>query len=427
MNKVVNKVKTLKGTIVVPGDKSVSHRAVMFSALTRGKSLISGLSTGKDCRSTIDVIRQSGCTVDFIDDTTVEVSSDGILKKSEKPLYCGNSGTSMRLFSGIFAGQNFETVLTGDDSLSKRPMKRVIEPISAMGAKILHRDFKAPLNIFGGNLHGINYVSKIASAQVKSAVLAAGLFAEGETSFTEPFRSRNHSELMLKYLGADIEQKSDVTTVIRKSGLIPQNIEVCGDISSAAYFIVAALITPGADILIKNVGVNSTRTGILDVVKAAGGNLEILNERILSSEPVADLRVKYTENLKATVVSGSLIPRLIDEIPVIALLAALSDGQTVIKDAEDLKNKESDRIKSTVAQLSAIGADIVATDDGMIINGKKSLEGGVSVDSGKDHRTAMTLYTAGLVCRKSLEIRDFEWVDISFPEFERLMSEISIL
>lgn len=425
MNFKVKKQKSLTGNITVPGDKSVSHRALMFSALCKGETLITGISSGKDCLSTASVLKQTGCKIDFLSENTVKVNSKNALIQSATPLYCGNSGTSMRIFAGIFAGQNFETTLTGDNSLSQRPMRRIIEPLQMLGAKIEHNDFKAPLKIFGGNLHGIDYKSQLSSAQVKSAILCAGLFAEGKTTFEEPFPSRNHTEIMLKYLGANIEQISPVKTVIEKSELMPKDIQVCGDISSAAFFIVAALIVPGSDILIRNVGINPTRDGIIEIVKKAGGNIELLNERTVCGERVADISVKYTENLKSFEISGALVPRLIDEIPVAAVLATICEGTTTIKDSKDLKNKESDRISSTAAFLNAMGANVTATDDGMIIYGKTKLKGGVEVDALKDHRIAMSAYVAGLTCENPVSIKDFEWVDISFPEFEKLMSGLT--
>ena len=413
-------LKGLRGTVEIPADKSISHRAVMFSSLAKGRSLIKNFSSGADPHSTLDFFSKLGIKHNFIDEKTLEIVSDGELKVPAGELDCGNSGTTMRLMSGILAGQNFDSVLIGDESLSKRPMRRVIEPISLMGGEIQSVDGHAPLKIVGRPLHGIDYVSKIASAQVKSCVLLAGLFADGITSVTEPYISRNHTELMLKYLGADLTVEGKMVSV-RESKLEAKEIDICGDISSAAFFIVAGLIVPESDIILKNVGLNPTRTGILDVVRDMGGNIEILDKREAAGEISGDLRIRYSA-LKACEISGEIIPRLIDELPVIAVLATQAQGQTIVKDAGDLRNKESDRIAAIVRELKKIGAQIEETPDGFIINGKTLLEGGAEVETYHDHRLAMSLYVAGLVARKEILIKDFQWVDISFPEFLNLFN-----
>lgn len=412
----------LKGCVEIPADKSISHRAVMFSSLAKGKSIIRNFSSGADPHSTLNVFSQLGIKYNFIDDKTLEIFSEGVLQAPTHSLDCGNSGTTMRLMAGILAGQNFDSIMFGDESLSKRPMRRVIEPIGLMGGCIESVDGHAPLNIKGAKLQGIDFVSNIASAQVKSCVLLAGLFADGVTSVVEPYVSRNHTELMLKYLGADISVDGK-KVFIRRSELVPREIDVCGDISSAAYFIVAGLIVPESDIIIKNVGLNPTRTGVLDVVKAMGGNVQILDERQYAGELVGDIQVKYSE-LKACEISGEIIPRLIDELPVIAVLATQAAGQTIVKDAGDLRNKESDRIAAVVCELKKLGAEISETPDGFIINGKTVLSGGVEVETYHDHRLAMSLYVAGLVARKEILIKDFQWVDISFPEFLHLFQKL---
>ena len=414
----------LRGTVEIPADKSISHRAVMFSSLAKGRSLIKNFSSGADPHSTLDVFSKLGIKHNFIDEKTLEIVSDGELKVPASELDCGNSGTTMRLMSGILAGQNFDSVLIGDESLSKRPMRRVIEPISLMGGEIQSVDGHAPLKIVGRPLHGIDYVSKIASAQVKSCVLLAGLFADGITSVTEPYISRNHTELMLKYLGADLTVEGKKVSV-RGSKLEAKEIDICGDISSAAFFIVAGLIVPESDIILKNVGLNPTRTGILDVVRDMGGNIEILDKREAAGEISGDLRIRYSA-LKACEISGEIIPRLIDELPVIAVLATQAQGQTIVKDAGDLRNKESDRIAAIVRELKKIGAQIEETPDGFIINGKTLLEGGAEVETYHDHRLAMSLYVAGLVARKEILIKDFQWVDISFPEFLNLFNILTV-
>lgn len=423
MKLVVRKgFKFLNGQIEVPADKSISHRAIILSSLAKGKSVIKNFSDGQDPHSTLEIFKNLGVEIQQ-DNNTVMITSDGVLRSCANNIYhCGNSGTTMRLMSGVLAGQSFNSILTGDDSLSKRPMKRIIEPLTMMGAKIEAQEYKAPLKIFGQKLFGVEYNSKLASAQVKSCVLLAGLFANGITKFTEPSLSRNHTEIMLKSMGADISTKDNSVT-IKKSELTPTNIEICGDISSAAFFISAGLIVPNSKIIIKNVGLNPTRTGILDVVQKMGGQIKILDSREICGEPVGDIEISYSE-LKGCEISGDIIPRLIDEIPIIAVIATQAEGKTLIKDAQDLRNKESDRISAVVKELKKLGANIEETPDGMIIEGKTKLSGGVEVDTYNDHRLAMSLYVAGLVCEKEITINDFEWVNISFPTFEKLMEKL---
>lgn len=447
MKLLINKKNKLKGEIIIPADKSISHRAVMFSSLAKGVSEIRNFSHGADCLSTLEVFKSLGVKAEFKDKYLIIDSSNGICAP-KNDLNCGNSGTTMRLMSGILAGQNFNSVLTGDESLSKRPMGRIIKPLQLMGAKIMgtktltlnpspprsegvsshlspltSHQITAPLKIFGHKLRGIDYVSELASAQVKSCVLLAGMHASGQTSFTEPYLSRNHSELMLQYLGANLSvDKTKVS--IEKSELQPKTITIPGDISSAAFFIVAGLIVPNSDIILKNVGLNPTRTGIIDVVKKMGGEcIEILDKKLVSNEEVGDLRIKYSD-LTACTIEGDIIPRLIDELPVIAVLATQAEGTTIIKDAGDLRNKESDRIKAIVIELKKIGADIEETSDGFIIRGKKTLSGNAQVETYHDHRLAMSLYVAGLICEKPISINGFEWVNISFPEFDELMNSL---
>lgn len=424
MLKKVKKIdKPLCGEITIPADKSVSHRAIIFSSLAKGKSLITNFSSGADCHSTLKLFKNLGVDIRFADEKTVEINSTGKLLKPNTDLDAGNSGTTMRLVTGILAGQNFYSKIIGDESLSKRPMKRIIEPLSLMGAEIKSIDNHAPLEIFGKNLQGINYNSKLASAQVKSCVLLAGLNASGKTTFSEPYISRNHSELMLKYLGANIEVKNNSVTV-SKSELIAKDIDIVGDISSAAFFIVAGLIVPNSKFIIKNVGINPTRTGIIDVVKRMNGNIKILNKSQKAGEDVADIEVTYSPDLKACEIQGDDIPKLIDELPVIAVLASQANGQTVVKNAEDLRNKESDRIKSVVNELTKIGVDITETEDGFVIN-KSKLIGNAELESYHDHRLAMSFYVAGLICQNEISIHGFEWTKISFPEFEALFEKLS--
>ncbi len=423
MDKIIKKAaKGLRGEVTIPSDKSISHRAVMFASLAKGKSVIRNFSNGQDPHSSLKVCSALGVEYNF-SDGVLFVNSNGYLNAPVSELDCGNSGTTMRLMTGILAGQSFNSVLKGDESLSKRPMKRVIEPLSLMGAEINSVDGHAPLLVKGSHLSGIKYTSKLASAQVKSCILLAGLFADGKTVFTEPYVSRNHTELMLKFMGAELEV-SGTSVSIAKSFLNPLEIDVCGDISSAAYFIVAGLIVPDSKIILKNVGLNPTRAGILEVVEKMGGNIKILDKREQAGEEVGDLEVNYTEQLKGCVIEGDIIPRLIDELPVIAVLATQAEGETIVRDAGDLRNKESDRITAVVTELKKIGADIEEQKDGFVIFGKTGLSGGCEVETYHDHRLAMSLYVAGLVCKKPLQINSFEWVDISFPEFDNLFCKL---
>ena len=421
MQKIINKItKGLNGSITIPADKSISHRAVMFASLAKGKSTIKNFSKGQDPLSSLKVCQALGINAEFNDNLII--NSTGELVAPTSHLDCGNSGTTMRLMSGILASRNFSSILIGDESLSKRPMKRVIEPLSLMGAEIIANDYKAPLKINGKTLQAIDYTSKLASAQVKSCILLAGLNTDGKTRFTEPYISRNHTEIMLKYMGAEISFNNN-TTSIEKSELEPRTIEICGDISSAAYFVVAGLIVPNSKIILKIVGLNPTRTGILEVAQKMGGNIEILDKKIVSGEEIGDIQISYS-SLKSCIIEGDIIPRLIDELPVIAVLATQAQGTTIIKDAQDLRNKESDRIKAVVTELKKIGADIEETPDGFIINGKTSLQGDCEVETYHDHRLAMSLYVAGLISKKQICINSFEWVNISFPEFDKLFNNL---
>ncbi len=420
--KVIKPEKGLKGKITIPPDKSISHRAVIFSSLANGTSVIKNFSTAQDPKSSLEICKSLGVKAEFKNNNELYITSSGKLTSPIDTLYCGNSGTTMRLVAGVLAGQSFNSVLTGDESLSNRPMQRIIIPLSLMGAKIISNNGRSPLEIYGRNLHGITYSSPISSAQVKSSILLAGLFAEGKTTVTEPYLSRNHTELMLSYMGADI-CINGLSVSVSQSELIPKIIEISGDISSAAYFIAAALLVPNSEIILKNVGLNPTRTGILDILEKMGADIEILNKHTVSNEVTGDLRVKYSE-LKAFKIEGDIIPSLIDEIPILAVIATQAEGQTVIKDAQDLRNKESDRIKAIVTELKKLGAAIEETTDGMIIHGKTDLKGGIELETYQDHRIAMSLYIAGLLCPKEILIRNFDWVNISFPEFDEFFGHL---
>lgn len=416
----------LKGKVTIPGDKSISHRCIMFGSIANGTTQIHNFLSGADCLATIRCFRELGIEIEVESDySSVIVHGKGLhgLSAPEKILDVGNSGTTTRLISGILAGQPFDSKLSGDESLNSRPMKRIIEPLTQMGAHIssILRNGCAPLYITPAQLHGIHYDSPVASAQVKSCLLLAGLYADGETSVTEPSLSRNHTELMLKEFGADIRStfeigSSKATAIIRPcEELYGQEITVPGDISSAAYFIAAGLLVPGAEILIKNVGINETRDGIIRVAKAMGGNIQLLNENHDSGEPVADLLVTHSQ-LHGIRIDGALIPTLIDEIPVIAIMAAFANGETVIADAAELKVKESNRIDVMVNNLSAMGADITGTDDGMIIRGGSPLHGAL-IHSMDDHRIAMSFAIASLLAEGTTVIEGAECVNISYPDF----------
>ena len=411
--------KPLKGEITVPGDKSISHRGIMFGSIAKGTTEITGFLNSADCNSTINCFRQMGVSITKTDKHTVLVEGKGMRGLSAPADYldAGNSGTTVRLMSGILSAQPFSVTVTGDSSIQKRPMKRIMEPLSLMGADIisLHDNDCAPLVINGKSLHGITYTTKTASAQVKSSILLAGLYADSKTTVTEPAVSRNHSELMLRAFGADLSVSGKTVILNPAQELFAQKVEVPGDISSAAYFIIAGLITPGSELLIKNVGINETRDGIIRAVKAMGGKLTLLNERIACGEKVADILVEYSE-LNATTIEGKIIPTLIDELPVIAVLAACAKGQTIIKDAAELKVKECNRIDAVTQNLSAMGADITATDDGFIINGGKELHG-TAIETFHDHRIAMSFAIANLVADGENTYDHPECVNISYPTF----------
>lgn len=422
----ITKATSLKGEIKVPGDKSISHRGVMFGAISEGTTELTGFLDGADCRSTIGCFRAMGIDISQNADHVV-IHGKGLhgLKAPSQMLDVGNSGTTTRLISGILAGQPFVSSLNGDESIQKRPMGRIITPLTQMGAHI--RSIKdngcAPLEIGGSPLKAIHYDSPVASAQVKSCVLLAGLYADGVTSVTEPVVSRNHTELMLSGFGADIKSEDLTASIVGNPKLIGQKIEVPGDISSAAYFIVAGLICENADLLIKNVNTNPTRAGIIKVAQDMGGNIELLNERIVSGEPVADIHVT-SSILHGCEVSGDIIPTLIDELPVIAVMAACASGTTTIKDAAELKVKESDRIATVTENLKNMECDITPTDDGMIINGGNPLKG-TTVKTYLDHRIAMSFAIAGLVAQGETTFDNEECCCISYPNFFRTLNNIT--
>ena len=414
----------LKWKISVPGDKSISHRCVMFGSVVKGTTEVHHFLKGADCLATIRCMRTLGIDIEE-KGSSVIIHGKGLhgLSAPSGILDAGNSGTTTRLLSGILAGQTFDSKISGDESLNSRPMKRIITPLTHMGAHIssILRNGCAPLYITPGELHGIHYNSPVASAQVKSCILLAGLYAEGETSVTEPSLSRNHTELMLKEFGADIRSSysldsTEATASIRPcEELYGQKITVPGDISSAAYFIAAGLIVPDSEILIEGVGINPTRAGILKVCEDMGGDITLLNERIEGGEKIADILVR-TSRLHSTEISGGIIPTLIDEIPVIAVMAATAEGTTVIKDAAELKVKETDRIETVTDNLKAMGCDVTPTDDGMIIRGGRPLKG-ASIHTLLDHRIAMAFSIAALTAEGNTKILDSRCIDVSYPDF----------
>lgn len=414
---IFQKAHHLKGEVTVPGDKSISHRAVMFGSLAEGTTEVLNFLQGADCLSTIDCFRKMGISIENTPEHIL-IHGKGLhgLKAPGSVLDTGNSGTTTRLISGILAAQPFETTLTGDASIQKRPMRRIMEPLSMMGANItsINGNDCAPLCIKGAPLHGIHYHSKVASAQVKSAILLAGLYADGITSVTEPTVSRNHSEIMLNYFGASVQTEGTTASVYPNPDLHGQKVSVPGDISSAAYFIAAGLLVPGAEVLIRNVGINPTRDGILKVAQAMGGNITCLNVRN-EGEPIADLLVRYG-TLHGITIEGDIIPTLIDELPIINVMASCAEGTTIIRDAAELKVKESNRIDVMVEHLRTMGCDITGTDDGMIINGGQPLHGAV-IDSHMDHRIAMSFAIASLIADGDTEIKGSDIVTISYPDF----------
>ncbi len=421
----INKVSKLSGTITVPADKSITHRSIMLSSVAEGKSYVNNYLQSDDCLMTMNAFKQMGVNIEQKDNSLI-IDGVGIngLKNPVKEIYAGNSGTTTRLLSGVLAGQKFSSTITGDASLSKRPMKRVIEPLSLMGVNITAKDNNfLPMTInANGNLKAIDYISPVASAQVKSCILFAGLYADGTTTVTEPIKSRDHSEKMFKTFGADISVDGLKVIVNHCDKLYAQEVTVPCDISSAAFFIVAGLIVPNSNIKILNVNINKTRDGVLTVLKSMGADIVLDNVRTVSGEDVADIEIRSSK-LNSTSFGKEIVPSLIDEIPIIVLAATQAEGQTVISGAKELKVKESDRIHSVASQLNKMGADIKETDDGFIINGPTKLKG-ATVDSFDDHRIAMMLSIAGLTAEGETEILNSDCVKISFANFYEVLKKI---
>ncbi len=422
---LIRPIGQIRQSITVPGDKSISHRAVMLSSIAEGENTIHNFLRGDDCLNTVECFREMQVPIE-ITQNQVKIEGVGLrgLKKPDKVLDVGNSGTTIRLMCGILAGQDFDCEITGDSSIRNRPMNRIITPLKQMGGIIrgTKQQDRAPLKIQGGGLTAINYNMPIASAQVKSAILLAGIYADGTTSILETQKSRDHTERMLDYMGANIKENGFSIFSGPTDKLYARDIYVPGDISSAAFFIVLGAVAKNSEIIIRNVGLNPTRAGIIDVMRQMGADIKILNKRILNKEPIGDIHV-INSDLGGTEIDGSIIPKLIDEIPVIAVAASLAKGKTVVRNAEELKVKESNRIAAMVAELKKIGADIEETDDGMIIRGKNSLQGG-EVKSYGDHRIAMALAIAGSVSEEGVIIDNPQCVSVSFPDFFDILNRM---
>ncbi len=428
----IRRSRGMSGDVKIPGDKSISHRSIMLGALAQGTTTVSNFLTSDDCLHTAQCFRQLGIAIEQ-EATTVTVKGRGLRGLSEPGtvLDVGNSGTTMRLLAGILAGQPFYSVMTGDASIRRRPMGRVAKPLRAMGASVFGRDGGqlAPLTIMGGGLRAIQYETEVASAQVKSAILLAGLFADGWTEVREPLQSRNHTELMLQGLGAEVEVSERVVRVHGGPALRSGQWEVPGDISSAAFLLVAGLIVPNSRLRLLDVGLNPTRTGIIDVLQTMGGSIRVENERVSAGEPIGDLVVESSK-LRGCVVEGDLIPRLIDEIPVLAVAACFASGTTTIQDAAELKVKESNRIAATATELTKLGANVTELPDGLEVRGGHRLHG-TACESHGDHRMALALAIAGLGADGTTTVAHAEAVNVSFPGFAEAMvglgGEVEIL
>ncbi|MFW5992430.1 MAG: 3-phosphoshikimate 1-carboxyvinyltransferase [Halanaerobiaceae bacterium] len=424
----IDTARKIGGEIKVPGDKSISHRSIIFNSIAEGTGLISGFLESEDCLNTVRAFQSMGVTIERTDNGDYRVGGVGLygLREPDKIIDCGNSGTTMRLLTGLLAAQDFYTVLSGDNSLCQRPMDRIIVPLEKMGAEIWSRQNNyAPLSIKGQNLNGINYRLPVASAQVKSAIILAGLYAGEKVEIIEPGMSRDHTEKMLTGFGVDINKNGNqiILNNCKKIQLKAGEINIPGDISSAAYFIAAALIIPDSELILRNIGINPTRSGFLKIIKNMGADVEIYNKRDCSGEPAADIRV-VSSPLEATIIKGDVIPTVIDELPLIALLAAWARGETLIKDAEELRVKESDRIKITVNGLRKLGVYVEEYDDGMLIKGPAELNGGIEIDCFYDHRIAMSFAILGLSIDGGITIKKSEAINTSFPEFPKILDEI---
>lgn len=416
----------LRGTLSVPGDKSISHRALLLGGLAAGETRIRGLLEGEDCLATLGAMRRLGVSIEKPEPGEYRIEGAGRkgFQEPEEILDLGNSGTATRLMIGLLAGYPIAATLTGDASVRRRPMLRVVEPVRRMGALVLGRKEgdRVPLTIQGGNLRGIEYSSPLASAQVKSAILLAGLGAKGETRLKEPTLTRDHTERMLRAFGARIEKDGETICIQGGTELQGQPVQVPGDISSAAFFLLAGLLLPDSSIVLRNVGLNPTRTGLIDVLQAMGGKIDILEQREMAGERIGDIQVA-TSALKGVEVGGSLVPRMIDEFPILTLAAIRAEGRTVIRDARELRFKESDRISAIVRQFNSLGVVIEEQEDGYTIEGPQTIHAGRSASEG-DHRIAMTLIVAGLLSEGESEVADTGCIATSFPDFFALLAQL---
>lgn len=433
MRRTIQGAARLRGTIAPPGDKSISHRAAIFGAIADGTTIVDGFLEGNDCLSTLSCLEQLGVRSERLNGESGEgqLRVEGVgwrgLTESDDVLDAGNSGTSMRLLAGLLAGQPFYSVLTGDQSLRSRPMGRVATPLRLMGATVHGRrgGNVAPFSIVGGELQGIDYTLPVASAQLKSALILAALYANSPSKFTEPGPSRDHTELMLRSMGANVEcRDGQVCVSPLDAELQPLHLRVPGDMSAAVFWMVAALVHPDAEIHLLDVGMNPTRRGALDVLQAMGGDIEVLEMHDQGGEPVADV-IARSSRLRGTIIEGDLIPRAIDEIPMLALAATAADGDTIIRDAAELRVKESDRIQTTAIELNRFGADIEERPDGMVVHGGRRLHG-ASVTSYSDHRLAMMLAVAGLCTEGESSVDGAESVEISYPGFWSDFERVSL-
>lgn len=410
--------RPLTGELTVPGDKSIGHRAVIFSAVARGRSRVLNLCAGEDNLRTVHAFKDLGVAIrQEREGLHIEGKGWDGLHAPGGMIDCGNSGTTMRLLSGVLAGRPFTATLDGDPSLRRRPMQRIIDPLGRMGARISSRNGKglAPLEIHGANLRGIRYASPVASAQVKSAIILAGLQAEGTTVFEEPQRTRDHTEIMARAFGADLTVKGNTVTLAGRQELSARDLRVPGDLSSAAFFVVAAAVVPGSDLIVRDMGCNPTRSGVLDVLGRMGARIEILSPREEGGEPVADLRVRGGR-LNGVDIGPEMVARTIDEYPILAVAAALAQGVTTISGARELRNKESDRIATMASELRKLGVEVEEREDGMTIVGQERLKG-AAVNTYGDHRVAMALAVAGLRADGGVGIDDSACADVSFPGF----------
>ena len=426
MGRVIRPIARIRGEVRVPGDKSISHRALMLAAIAQGDSLIHGLAASRDVASTAHCLRRLGASIEDKGPRRTRVAGHGRFgfEQPTRPLDAGNSGTTIRLLSGLLAGQPFPSTITGDASLRRRPMDRIIEPLQQMGIRVDSDDGRAPLTIHGGEPHGVRYELPVASAQAKSCLLLAGLYTDDETAVVEPEPTRDHTERMLGAMGADLHHEADSITLRGCRELSPMELSVPGDLSSAAFLMAAALLVEDGELTLRHVGINSTRTGILDVLRAMGAEVEILEERADGNEPIADLGVTSARTLTAIEIGGDLIPRLVDELPLLAVLATQAEGTTTIRDAGELRHKETDRIHAVAVNLRRMGIALAERDDGLVVDGPQRLMG-AQVESFGDHRIAMAFAIAGLIADGPTTIEGADWADVSFPGFYETLHRVA--